>query len=45
MHLPGAIWHPKRRVAYMHMGVGLLLQWPWEGYHQNHNSAGFLAII
>jgi hypothetical protein len=30
MYLQGAIWHPKRRVAYMPVGVGFVLQWPWE---------------
>jgi hypothetical protein len=45
MYLLGAIWHPNRRVAYIHVGVGLVLQWPQEGYHQNHSSAGFLAVI
>jgi hypothetical protein len=29
----------------MHVGVGLAIQWPWEAYRQNHNSAGFLADI
>jgi hypothetical protein len=34
-----------RRVAYFHVGVGVVIQWPWEAYHQNHNSAGILADI
>jgi hypothetical protein len=25
--------------------VGLVIQWRWEAYHQNHNSAGFPAGI
>jgi hypothetical protein len=32
-------------VVYTHVGVRLVLQWPWEAYHQNHNCLGFVADV
>jgi hypothetical protein len=43
MYLGRSVWIPKRRSAYIHVGVRLVLGWPWEAYYQNHNSASFLA--
>jgi hypothetical protein len=31
--------------AYTHVGVRLVLPWPWKAYHQDHNCFGFLADI
>jgi hypothetical protein len=45
MHPRGAIWLLKWGSACIHVGVRLVLQWPWEAYHQNHNCLGFLANI
>jgi hypothetical protein len=45
MYLMKSVWTSKRRSAYIHVGVRLVLRSPWEAYHKNHNSAGFLAEI
>jgi hypothetical protein len=45
MYLVRSLWTLKQRSAYIHVGVQLVLQWPLEEYHQNHNSAGFLADV
>jgi hypothetical protein len=45
MHSRGAIWLLKRGSAYVPVEMRLVLQWPWEAYHQNHNSTGFPMVI
>jgi hypothetical protein len=45
MHPRRATWLLKWGSAYTHVGVLLVLQWPLEAYHQNHNCLGFLADI
>jgi hypothetical protein len=32
---------PEMGVCLAHVGVRLVLQWPWEAYHQNHKCLGF----